>query len=210
MPSTCLAARLLPPLLAYGAAAVTPGASVLVVVRSSLAAGRARGASTALGVACGTAAYACAALFGLSELLLHVPKALLAVQLGGAAYLGWLGGRLALRRPAPDLAEVAVSHGTAGGFAQGLATNISNPHTVVFFASVFGASLEAATPATERLALWSCVVAMSVGWYGSVALLLSGHRARAGYLRVARALDIGAGLVMLGFALRLAARALTS
>ena len=164
--ATGSAARVLPVLLAYGAAAVTPGASVIVVARSSLAAGRGAGARTALGVALGTAIYATASLFGLSALVAGAPGALRALSLGGALYLGFVGLKLAVLRPGARFGGAAGGEAhRSGAFARGLLTNVSNPHTVIFFLGIFGAMLGPEVPGAERALVLASVIAMSVTWY---------------------------------------------
>jgi threonine/homoserine/homoserine lactone efflux protein len=194
--------RIIPVLAAYGAAAVTPGASVIVVARTSLASGRFRGAQTALGVALGTALYASASLFGLSTMVRAVPGLLRAVQVLGALYLAAMGLKLLFVRRGVTFAETRGSAGTTGAFARGLLTNLSNPHTVVFFVGVFGVMLQPSVPGAERMAVLLAVVTMSVSWYTAVALALSSPGAQRVYERAARALDALAGIIMLYFAAR--------
>lgn len=196
------AARVLPVLLAYAAAAVTPGASVIVVARSSLAAGRGAGARTALGVALGTAVYATASLFGLSALVSRAPALLRAVSVGGALYLGWLGIELAALRAGASF-SAAPRPGPVGGFSRGLLTNLSNPHTVIFFLGIFGALLGPAVPNAERALVLGSVVATSIAWYTTVALALSSARAQAWYERASRAIDLAAGLALIAVSAKL-------
>lgn len=194
--------RIVPVLAAYGAAAVTPGASVIVVARTSLASGRYRGAQTAMGVALGTALYASASLFGLSTIIREIPGLLRVVQGLGALYLASVGLRLIWVRPGVVLAGPAAQGGPSGGFTRGLFTNLSNPHTMVFFVGVFGVMLGPSVPWTERVVVLVMVVAMSMSWYTAVALALSSPQAQGLYERAARGLDVVSGAIMLYFAAR--------
>jgi len=199
---------LLPVVTAYGAAVITPGVSTVVIARMSLAAGRSRGARTALGVATGTVLYASASLFGLAALVQRLPFLLKALQVGGALYLGWLGARLVLLRPGLELEGTAEGVRPQDAYVRGLMTNLSNPHTVLFFMGIFGTLLQPSTPAGERTAALLAVGSMSVTWYVGLALVLSDRRAQAGYQRAARGIDVLAGAIMLVFAARFAASAL--
>ncbi|BDG09836.1 LysE family translocator [Anaeromyxobacter paludicola] len=196
-------ARIVPILVAYAAAAATPGASVIVVARSSLAAGRGAGARTALGVALGTAIYATASLFGISALVAGVPGALRALTVGGALYLGFVGAKLAVLRPGARFEAAAAPRPASGDFARGLLTNLSNPHTVIFFLGIFGAMLAPDVPAGERALVLGAVIAMSVAWYTTVALTLSTSRAQAVYERAARLVDLAAGTALVALSLKL-------
>ncbi len=197
--------RVLPVLAAYGAAAMTPGASVVVVAQTSLASGRFKGVLTAFGVALGTAIYAAASLFGLSALVFRVPFALRLVQIGGGIYLTWLGIRLLIGRSAPALGDEpggTGGDGAGGAFGRGLLTNLSNPHTVIFFVGIFSTMLSPSVPTSARAVVLFAVVAMSVTWYTTVAVALSSPRAQGLYQRTGRVIDVVAGTVMVWFAAR--------
>ena len=199
--------RVLPILAAYGAAAVTPGANTVVVARTSLAAGRLKGVLTAFGVALGTALYASASLFGLSAVIHQVPTAARVLQLCGAMYLGWIGVRLITVRPELFGAR-EVAGEPARTFRRGLLTNLSNPHGIIFFVSIFSAMLSESIPTRERAVVLFAVSSMSVSWYSAVAVAFSSVRAQGLYQRGARFLDIVAGAVMVWFALRFALAAI--
>ncbi len=191
--------RVLPVLAAYGAAAMTPGASVVVVAQTSLASGRFKGALTAFGVALGTA------IFGLSALVFRVPFALRLVQIGGGIYLTWLGVRLLVGRSAPALGDEpggTGGDGAGGAFGRGLLTNLSNPHTVIFFVGIFSTMLSPSVPTSARAVVLFAVIAMSVTWYTTVAVALSSPWAQGLYQRTGRVIDVVAGTVMVWFAAR--------
>jgi len=195
-------ARIAPVLAAYGAAAVTPGASVIVVARTSLASGRYQGAQTALGVAFGTALYASASLFGLSTAVQAIPGLLRLVQVLGSLYLASMGLKLMWVRRTVALGDSGPAR-RGGAFTRGLFTNLSNPHTAVFFVGVFGVMLGPAVPRVERVTVLLAVVVMSFTWYTAVAIGLSNLRAQAFYARIGRGIDAAAGAIMLYFAVRI-------
>jgi amino acid exporter len=92
--------------------------------------------------------------------------------------------------------------GSAGAFGRGLLTNLSNPHTVIFFVGIFSTMLSPSIPSGERAVVLFAVIAMSVTWYTTVAVALSSVRAQSLYGRTARAIDVVAGTVMVWFAAR--------
>src|SRR4051794_36693844 len=88
-------------LLAVGLFVVTflsPGPNLLVVVRSSLFAGRAAGFAAGPGVAAGDALYAALGLFGMAAVIAQGGMLLHAIKIVGGAYLVWFGLGLVRRR----------------------------------------------------------------------------------------------------------------
>ena len=71
----------------------TPGASTAVVLRNSLAGGTRSGVATAIGTNSGSICYGLLTAFGVSLALRRWPVIWLALRVGGAAYLAWLGLR---------------------------------------------------------------------------------------------------------------------
>ena len=85
----------------------------------------------------------------------------------------------------------------------GLATNLSNPNAMAFYAAVFAGVVPAgASPET----LWLLVALVGVIgalWYGSVAVVFSNGRVVAFYRRGRTLIEWACGLFLIGFALRL-------
>ena len=110
---------------------LTPGPEFLIVLRSATRGWRA-GLAAGAGAQTGLTVHMLVAALGLSLLLTRYPGALLAIQLAGSLYLGYLGWRL-LRSTGT---EAGPRPSTATAFRQGLATDLLNPKVVVFFAAV--------------------------------------------------------------------------
>jgi threonine/homoserine/homoserine lactone efflux protein len=124
-------------LFAAAAAALlaVPGPSVLFVVGRTLEHGRRGGLVSMLGVEAGALLHVAAATVGISAIVATSAVALLAIEIGGAAYLVALG-IAALRgnggAPAVDgAAAAACSPGRL--FRQGLLVDALNPKTAIFF-----------------------------------------------------------------------------
>ncbi|MGH8902368.1 MAG: LysE family translocator [Egibacteraceae bacterium] len=112
---------------------VVPGPSVLYIVARSIHQGRAAGVLSALGVAGGSLVHTAAATLGLSALLLTSATAFTIVKLAGAAYLVWIGLQRLLGRHATATDPVPGSATLRRAFTQGMAVNILNPKTALFF-----------------------------------------------------------------------------
>jgi threonine/homoserine/homoserine lactone efflux protein len=189
-------------------AIVTPGPNMLffsaVALSSSARALWAAGA----GIMLGTALWGLAGLLGLFWLLEALPGLALAVKLVGGAYIAFIGLRLllaSLRRGGPaDEPRSAAPVSPGKAFAVGLATNLSNPKSLLFVTSLFAVTRLAEAPLAVGLAGVALMTAMS-----TVAYLLFGfalrrlpRRERPGLL--ARATGALIGALMMAFGARIA------
>jgi threonine/homoserine/homoserine lactone efflux protein len=112
---------------------VIPGPAVLYIVTRSIHHGRAAGLASVLGVATGSLVHVVAASLGISALLMSSATAFQAVKLLGAAYLIWLGIRTIRGRDHGGVPETAEPVRLVHAYGQGVAVNVLNPKTALFF-----------------------------------------------------------------------------
>jgi threonine/homoserine/homoserine lactone efflux protein len=193
-------------LLAY----VVPGPDFAVIVRAS-AEGARHGLAAAAGAQTGLFAHMAAAVCGLSVLLAGSPAALRAIQLTGAAYLAYLGARaLWASRRVGGTGETDPHHTPAAPrrwYTQGLATNLTNPKAILFFASILPQFVDAdGDPAAQVLLLGVVDVAIGLAvwaaWVGVASRLARALRRP----RVRRRWERATGTTFIGLAVLLAAR----
>ena len=111
---------------------LTPGPDMLYVAARGASEGRPAGIVSALGIGVGTLVHIALVAAGLAAVLTAVPVAYLAIRLGGAAYLIYLGVRALLARPTTAAAPLPPA--TLGAiFRQGVITNVLNPKVALFF-----------------------------------------------------------------------------
>ena len=194
---------------ALGVGAASPGPSFLMVARTAAARTRLDGLAAAAGMGVGGLLFAVAVMAGLKSLLETVPGLHASVQLVGGAYLiyigvsTWRGAKKELDASQPQAGAAPAT--TLRSFLLGLGTQISNPKTAIYYASVFAALLpEHATP-FQLFAVPCVVFGVEVTWYSIVAMALSSAGPRKVYLRWKAALDRLAGAVMAGLGVKLAA-----
>jgi threonine/homoserine/homoserine lactone efflux protein len=191
---------------------VTPGQDTALTIRNALAAGRAGGVATALGVAGGQAVWTLATSAGLAALLVASEPAFLALRLVGAAYLVYLGAQ-ALWTAIRGVAHVRtgpIGTRTAGprpvvAFRQGLVSNLGNPKMAVFFTSL----LPQFAPTGEAsflglLALGLVFSTMTLVWLSGYALAVAKASDVLRRPLVRRVLDAVTGAVLVALGLRLA------
>lgn len=190
----------------------TPGPDTALTIRNAIAAGRRGGMWTAAGVAAGQAVWTVAAAAGIAGLLAASEPAFLALKLFGAGYLLYLGVqsvRAALsgkgRTAAPNVGSRLEP---ARAFRQGLVNDLGNPKMAAFFMSMLPQFVPAdradAAALVTFLALGMVFCLLTLGWLAAYSVAIA--RARRIFERsaVRRAVDAVAGLVLIGFGVRLA------
>jgi threonine/homoserine/homoserine lactone efflux protein len=179
--------------------AISPGPSFVLVARTAVAVSRLDALATALGMGVGGLIFAGAALLGLMAVLETVPWLYLAIKVLGASYLIYLAMRLWKGANSPLRATEVYEgdvRGTLRSFGLGLATQLSNPKTAIWYASIFAALL----PTDHSHGLVAVILPMifitEAGWYALVAVAFSSAGPRHGYLRLKPWIDRIAGGVM--------------
>jgi amino acid exporter len=201
-------------LLAVGLFALTflsPGPNLLIVVQSSMSAGRRAGVAASLGVATGDGLYAGLGLFGMSAAIAEGGALFAAIKLVGGAYLLWYAMRL-MRGAKP--VEIESSGASAPAplavyFRRGIVTDLANAQTVLFFASIFSVTLTARTPLWAKLAAWTGIVTASIVWRLLLSHAFSRAVVRRGYARIQRTLERLVGVALGVFGVRLVYEGLT-
>ena len=129
-------------------AAISPGPSFAVAVRTAAAEGFRPAAAFALGLGLGAVAWALAALLGLALLFEVAPVALTALKVAGGLFLIWIA--VATWRhadaPLPEAAPDALPRSLVSGVRFGLVTQLANPKPAVFFGAVFVGLVPPGTP----------------------------------------------------------------
>ena len=188
---------------------LVPGPNLLYVIRSSLSGGRNSGVAAGLGVALGDALYAALGLAGAATVIERSGPGFQGLKILGGLFLLWIAWKLAKKRPEVAAARIEQPHRPLTGyFIQGLATDLANPQTILFFASIFAATLTTATPVWVKSLAWGGIVTVSAAWRVFLSIAFASGRARTVYSRHRRAFEWLAGAAMAAFALRLLADAL--
>jgi threonine/homoserine/homoserine lactone efflux protein len=189
--------------IAVGAA--SPGPSFVMVMRTALARSRRDGVAAAFGMGIGGVVFCSLALLGLRAVFHEAPLLFLAFKLAGGCYLLYLAFRMWMGAKQPfaaDAGAAATQPQLLKSFLLGLATQLSNPKTLVFYGSVF-ALLPAQLPVWGYFVLPPVIMAIETGWYMIVALVFSLGRPRAAYLRGKTWVDRCAAGVMAALGLKL-------
>ncbi|PIE46265.1 MAG: lysine transporter LysE [Gammaproteobacteria bacterium] len=184
--------------------AVSPGPSLAVVVRNTLAGSAVSGVLTAWSHALGIGVYAVLTVLGLAIVLQKNPLVFEVITYAGAIYLIYLGVK-ALRSRGSIAAQVDAGQvvGYAQPLRQGIMISLLNPKIGLFFLALFSQFIHPGVGVSGKLLTIFTPIIVDGSWYTLVALLLS----RPNILEILRAksvwIDRITGVVLILIALRL-------
>lgn len=183
---------------------LVPGPGNLALITSTSKGGLRGGIAASAGIVAGDQVLLWLAVAGVAALLAAYPTAFAAVQWLGAGYLAWLG--LKMLRAKPGAAPI-LNIRPRQYFQQAFFITLLNPKAIVFYMAFFPLFVDPAQkPGLHTFAAMAATIAVLGFSYGVVASLLTQHlaaRMRANP-SIARWLEKLAGLMLLGFGLRLA------
>ncbi|MDP2733116.1 MAG: LysE family translocator [Hoeflea sp.] len=154
-------------------ALMLPGPDFIGVVRSSMARGTRAGLMTTVGVTIGLGFYASLSLIGLSAILIEYQWLAWTVRVCGGLYLGYLGIRLLLTKPAALDLDGGDDARSGNPLLFGFLVTLTNPKAIVLFTSVFATAVTDAMPLWVMAAMIGLVMASSATWYTLVTLFMS-------------------------------------
>jgi threonine/homoserine/homoserine lactone efflux protein len=189
---------------------LTPGTDTFLTLRQALVGGLRLAWPTIAGISTGTIVHAAVAGAGLAILLAESPSLFRVVQIAGVGYLAYLGIRslrIAFARQDPTVAadDARIGNGGWHGYRDGVAASLLNPKVALFYLAFLSPYVPADQSVLLTLVLYGlCHAIMGELQLGTVALLADRLRTRITDPRFLRGADALLGLVLLGFALRLA------
>jgi threonine/homoserine/homoserine lactone efflux protein len=183
-------------------AVAIPGPNFLVVTRLAVLRGRGEALAAVGGIGFGTLCWGLAGLFGVQALFLAAPLLYGGLQMAGAAWLVIVG----IRAIAGSFRPQAVPSVASGAAVRlGLVTSLSNPKSALLVGSLFTALLAPGTPVATGLVAVAEMVAISVGWYAALSVLVSAAPVARAMGQMGHWVDRLAGGIFIVFGLRLLA-----
>lgn len=190
----------------WGLAVVTPGPNFFITAQTTVRHPGRAGFFVVLGTCTGTLIWASAGYFGITGLFKAAPWLYTTLKIAGGTYLIYLGMMMILNSgKAHDShqALAADSRRNLTNWRKGLVTNLSNPKTAMFVASLFATVLSKDPDPVTGLMIILLMVLISLAWYSLVVMVFSSRKIRQGYTRIQHWLEKIAGAVFAGFGLRL-------
>jgi threonine/homoserine/homoserine lactone efflux protein len=188
-------------------AAMSPGPSFVVSVRTAASDGFRPAAGLAVAFGLGALIWAMAALFGLAIVFEVFPKAYLGFKISGGLFLIWIGYKTIRHAPdpMPNMNALDTPRSMASALRLGLMTQLANPKPAIFFGAVFAGLIPPDTPMTLRALLLVFVFFNESMWYLFVAAVFSRKKARDIYARAKLWTDRALGGMIALFGLKIAA-----
>jgi len=178
--------------------AISPGPSLVVVLRNTVSGGRILGVMTGVGHGIGLTVYAFIAVMGLSSILIANEQIFKALQWAGALVLIWLAFNL-ITNNSSNLTK-SYKSSRRRGFLEGFMISFLNPKILVFMVAVFSQFINPDITNTGRYIMAIVAGAIDTTWYVLVATVLA-NTSIVGKLRLhAIIIDRVIGLVLLMFA----------
>ena len=186
------------------ATAIVPGPNNFMLMRFGMRHGRGVALASGFGATLSCAVFCGLAALGLAAVLAAAPWLYRILRVGGGLYLVWFAIML-WRTPSAAAREAAEAPplSLAAAFWQGFAINMTNPKSILFFASIFSAYVGPNTPPWAHAAAVGLCIATCLGWQIAMAWLFSTRRAASAYARAQKPLDRAAGVLMGAFGLSL-------
>ena len=189
-------------------AAASPGPTFIIVSRYSIGESRRRGLLVVVGVLAADLIWAIMVASGLSVVILRYPAAYTVLQIAGAAYLIWLGGRILLSAMRKQ-DGVRIEGGPASTSARqtirdGFLANMINPKSMAYYTSLFVVMIPQEPPVWLFAAVVATALLVSAGWWIVVALFFTVPPVRRVYERARRSIEAVMGGVLVCLGLRMA------
>lgn len=187
----------------YFLALLSPGQDFFLIVKNALTHGYQKAWWSCVGIASGNALYIALAYMG-HEFLSHYPALVSLIEIGGMAFLLYLGFLLLFApKPTVDSSLHVKSKMAFKLFIQGLLSALLNPKNILFYFSLLFTIIQPETTLHVKIfyAVWMIILLLA--WDMVVALLFGNKRALKffPYLFVVQKI-VGIGLI--AFSLKLA------
>ena len=183
--------------------AMSPGPSLAMVAKHSLAGGRGNGLATAWAHALGIGVYAFVTLIGLAVVLQQSPLIFKAISYCGAGYLAYLGYN-ALRSKGGVAAKLESGEETSlwQSAKEGFLISILSPKIALFFIALFSQFVAVGDSLTAKLVIVLTPLVIDGLWYTIITFLLSSPRLLDKIRSKAQLIDRLSGIVLILLALR--------
>ncbi len=183
--------------------AMSPGPSLAIVVKHSLAGGRLNGVVTAWAHAFGIAIYAMITLVGLAAILHQSPVIFRAISYLGAAYLAYLGiqalrseGGIAAKLESGE--KVSVFQSAKEGFL----ISLTSPKIMLFFTALFSQFVMVGSDFLTQSIVVATPYLVDGLWYTFIAFMLSSSGLLEKLRSKAVLIDKLSGVVLIALAVR--------
>jgi threonine/homoserine/homoserine lactone efflux protein len=155
--------------------ALSPGPSLALVIKNTLAGGTSQGYATAISHGLGVALYAAITATGIAVIIVQSPLIFSIIQYAGAAFLLYLGVKSLLSKKANEVfsQDEAAPKEQVNGWLDGFLIAFLNPKLAIFFLALFSQFLGEEASSEQKMIMTATVGSIDALWYCLVTFTLS-------------------------------------
>ena len=193
---------LLPLIAVFVLGAMSPGPSLAVVLRNSLAGGRRHGVLTGIGHGFGFGIYAFLAAIGMVAVIASSEALSQGLRWTGIALLVYLGIIYARSAFSRDKKNTKLSSSSTGrsGFIEGMLIAILNPKILAWMLAIYSPFIDSDFSTPTLLGIAAVGMFIDSTWYTSVALFLTSNSRSAKLRSISGKIDGAMAVLMIVFA----------
>lgn len=154
--------------------AMTPGPSLAVVLKHTVAGGRINGMVASIAHGLGVAMYATLTVVGLAIVIVQTPWLFDMIKYGGVALLLWMAYQaLTSKSSITKMSEQNTKVTLLQSFWEGLMIAFLNPKLAIFFLALFSQFVDAQAGWQQSVIMVTTVAGIDTLWYCLIAAILS-------------------------------------
>ena len=155
--------------------ALSPGPSLALVIKNTLAGGTPQGYATAISHGLGVALYAAITATGIAVIIVQSPLIFSIIQYAGAAFLLYLGVKSLLSKKANEVfsEDDTETKSQVNGWLDGFLIAFLNPKLAIFFLALFSQFLGEEASSEQKMIMTATVGSIDALWYCLVTFTLS-------------------------------------
>ena len=185
--------------------AMTPGPSLVVVLKHTISGGRVNGVAASIAHGVGVGVYATLTVVGLALVIQQTPWLFNVIKYAGVVMLLRLAYKALTSKPALDGMDQKEETVTLKeSIVQGFMIAFLNPKLAIFFLALFGQFVEADAGWLQNLIMVGTVFSIDTLWYCIIAIVLSQSSLLAKLKNNVHKIDKVTGVVLLAVAARVA------
>lgn len=154
--------------------AMTPGPSLMVVLKHTMSGGRLNGFVVSIAHGAGIALYAVLTILGMALIIKETPWLFNIIKYAGAVFLLWLAFKALTSNSSLSSLKQETSTVTLKQSAfEGFMIAFLNPKIAIFFIALFSQFIEAGAGFGQKIIMVTTVGGIDTLWYCLIALVLS-------------------------------------
>jgi len=192
----------------WGLGVMTPGPNFFITLKTAIGESRRSAFFVVLGITTGTLVWTLSASFGIVLLFRAVPWLYFYLKLLGGVYITFLGIKFLLSKSGNSEENIILypeNSDLMRNYRLGLMTNLTNPKSAAFVAGIFAGVMPPDASCLSGIMTSLMMCSMSALWYASVAYIFSSDRFRNVHQNFKTRINRIAGIIFVGFGLRLVA-----